>query len=40
MPSVVMDEYNNEWAEWIRMICLTIILLRGGLHLDFKNKGN
>ena len=39
MPSSVMEEYNEAWGEWIRTVCLTIILLRGGLHLDFKNKG-
>lgn len=34
-----MDYYPNDWAEWIRSICLSVILLRGGLELDFKGKG-
>ena len=34
-----MDDYNSEWSDWIRLVCLTILLLRAGLQLDFKNKG-
>ncbi len=34
-----MDNLNEDWAEWVRMICLSIILLRGGLELDFEGKG-
>lgn len=31
--------YNDNWASWVRIICLSVILLRGGLELDFRNKG-
>ncbi len=31
--------YNDVWASYIRMFCLMIILLRGGLELSFKGKG-
>jgi len=34
-----MQHYPNITASWVRMICLSIILLRGGLELDFKGKG-
>ncbi len=27
----VVKPYNNEWAQWIRMCCLAILLVRGGL---------
>lgn len=30
--------YNDSWAENTRMICLVVILLRGGLELKFKGK--
>ena len=38
-PQDVMEHYPNEWAEWIRTVCLSIILMRGGLELDFTDKG-
>ena len=34
-----MEHYPDNTASWIRMVCLSIILLRGGLELDFKGKG-
>ena len=34
-----MDYYPLIWAEWSRIICLSIILLRGGLNLKFKGIG-
>lgn len=34
-----MEHYPENTATWIRMVCLSIILLRGGLELDFKGKG-
>ena len=34
-----MENYNDEWAKYIRYVCLSVILLRGGLELDFKGKG-
>ena len=34
-----MDHYPEPWAGWVRSICLSIILLRGGMELDFKGKG-
>lgn len=35
----VETEYNDEWATYLRMVCLSVILTRGGLELEFKNKG-
>jgi len=34
-----MNYYPVIWAEWSRKICLSIILLRGGLKLKFKGIG-
>lgn len=34
-----MDHYPEVWAGWIRSVCLSIILLRGGMELDFEGKG-
>ncbi len=34
-----MDHLNGDWSEWVRMVCLSVILLRGGLELDFEGKG-
>jgi solute carrier family 9B (sodium/hydrogen exchanger), member 1/2 len=34
-----MDNYPVVWADWIRQICLSIILLRGGMELEFEGKG-
>jgi len=34
-----MDHYPEELSSWCRLICLSIILLRGGLELDFTGKG-
>ena len=31
--------YPVLWADWIRQICLCIILMRGGLELKFKGTG-
>lgn len=31
--------YPEAWADWGRQICLSIILMRGGLELDFEGKG-
>ena len=38
-PQEVMEKYPNDWAAWIRTVCLSIILMRGGLELDFSNFG-
>jgi len=38
-PDSLMHHYPNEWAAWIRTICLSIILMRGGLELEFAGKG-
>jgi NhaP-type Na+/H+ or K+/H+ antiporter len=35
----LMEDYNDEWANYIRQVCLSVILLRGGLELDFEGKG-
>lgn len=34
-----MEFYPELKASYIRMVCLSVILLRGGLELDFKGKG-
>ena len=34
-----MQHYPEFYAGWIRSICLSIILLRGGMELDFEGKG-
>ena len=34
-----MQHYPEEYAGWIRSICLSIILLRGGMELEFEGKG-
>ena len=34
-----MSVYPDDFAGILRIICLSIILLRGGLELDFKGKG-
>ena len=33
-----MEDYNPKWGEYCRMICLSILLLGGGMHLDLKGK--
>ena len=35
----VMDNYPDYWADWIRQVCLSIILMRGGLQLSFEGIG-
>ena len=37
--SEYMDHYPEEYAGWIRSVCLSIILLRGGMELEFAGKG-
>jgi len=34
-----MDNYDDDVASWLRIICLAIILLRAGLELEFKDRG-
>ena len=34
-----MDHYPEYYAGWVRSVCLSIILLRGGMELDFTGKG-
>lgn len=34
-----MDHYPEVTASWIRVVCLSIILMRGGMELDFAGKG-
>ena len=34
-----MQHYPEYYAGWIRSVCLSIILMRGGMELDFKGKG-
>jgi len=35
----VQDYYPNTWADWARQVCLSIILMRGGLALVFDGIG-
>ena len=39
MPASLTDHYNEIWAGYIRMTCLGVILLRGGMELEFEGKG-
>lgn len=39
LPQTTMQHYPELTAGYIRIICLSVILLRGGLELDFKGKG-
>jgi len=32
-----MKDYNGLMANKVRMICLSILLLRGGMHIELKN---
>ena len=34
-----MEHYPEPIAAWVRSVCLSIILLRGGMELDFNGKG-
>ena len=34
-----MQHYPEITASWIRVVCLSIILMRGGMELDFEGKG-
>ena len=34
-----MQHYPEVTASWLRIVCLSIILLRGGMELDFTGKG-
>lgn len=34
-----MQHYPEVIAGWVRNVCLSVILLRGGMELDFKGKG-
>lgn len=36
---ITENHYPEMWADWGRQICLSIILMRGGLELDFEGKG-
>ena len=33
------DVYSEYWADWIRQVCLCVILMMGGLELEFAGKG-
>ena len=37
--TLTMDHYPDLWSDWIRQICLSVILMRGGLELEFEGKG-
>ena len=34
-----MDSFNDIWAHYIRILCLGVILLRGGMEIEFKGTG-
>ena len=34
-----MQHYPEVTASWIRVVCLSVILMRGGMELDFSGKG-
>ncbi|CAI2364810.1 unnamed protein product [Moneuplotes crassus] len=34
-----MDHFNDDWGANIRMVCLVVILTRGGMELSFSGKG-
>ena len=31
--------YYEPWADWVRQVCLSCILMMGGLELSFSGKG-
>lgn len=35
----MMDAFPKEWSMWIRSVSLCILLIRGGLQVQFKGKG-
>ena len=37
--SSYMDKYDDDWGAYIRIVCLVVILTRGGMELSFKGKG-
>ena len=39
LPESLNEHYNEIWAGYIRMTCLGVILLRGGMELEFEGKG-
>ena len=39
LPQDSMNHYPDVNAGYIRILCLSVILLRGGLELDFTGKG-
>ena len=39
LPTDLTEHYNDIWAGYIRMVCLGVILLRGGMELEFAGKG-
>jgi hypothetical protein len=36
---ILTDVYPEVWADWMRQLCLSFILMRGGLELRFKKNG-
>ena len=34
-----LENYNDGWGTYIRMICLSVILLEGGFELEFSAEG-
>ena len=36
---LTVEHYPEVWADWVRQICLSIILMRGGMELEFEGKG-
>ena len=36
---IATEHYSDSWAEWIRTISCSVILMQGGLELDFDGAG-
>ena len=36
---LTVEYYPVDWADWMRQVCLCIILMRGGLELEFQGTG-
>jgi Kef-type K+ transport system membrane component KefB len=36
---IAPDIYSESWSNWVRQVCLSVILMMGGLELEFSGKG-
>lgn len=39
LPGILMDPYPASFAAYLRSICLSTLLIRGGLSITFKGNG-